>query len=438
MKNMESKSLIVTSEKFRNFLEQNKSGRIARLMLNIIEKADTMPAYRLLVSGEMNYLSIRDSGNISFLPKGKKLEYNEDGKWSRKNRQEISPGRFARKFFTISFSDSEVEQFANAVKAFASAVSLRVEDNVEEIYNETVPDTGTLGNSCMKGKGLLMKLYEDNGIKVLTARSGGELVGRALLWPVTINGEQTYFCDRIYVAEDHIYKLFLEYCEKEKYYRKANYNSNDPESAWVDWSGKELHIDYKFVLKYPVSSYGCVPYIDTFRYSDDKNLYNNKRRKNFITLDCTDGGYTDTRLECCGCGALAHQDDMVRINGDGYCADCVIWDNYGEQYIRRVDAVRLHDGYWTHMDYAVRLHDGSWANESDAVEINGRYYHRDDSSIVYLDYINKYALIEDTEVCAYDGERCLRKDAIYIEEDDVWVYKGNLEMYKNEVKHEQQ
>ena len=97
--------------------------KIAESFQKVLEGMESSIAKYLLEDHEFtdfaNYLAIRSKNEetfISYLPKGKELEYNEEGQWSRKNRQTGKPGKIARKLIGEGvFNDHDYEIFYNEI-----------------------------------------------------------------------------------------------------------------------------------------------------------------------------------------------------------------------------------------------------------------------------------------------------------------------------------
>lgn len=208
--------MITYSDSFLDFLSRSKS-KIARLLYRA--KYLNYPSYRLmLTTDEVNYLSLRADGNISYLPADRPLKYNADGQWSRQGRQDGKPAKVIRKLFTkralTLFKDYDFEGFANSYKAkFSDSLSFQIMVNrdIPLIYDmEVAPGGGSLNNSCMNGNGDYLDIYKYcQSLRVLILlNEEGLLCGRALVWDLE---ENITLLDRIYVVSDFMYERFIAY-----------------------------------------------------------------------------------------------------------------------------------------------------------------------------------------------------------------------------------
>src|SRR5258708_10290697 len=76
----------------------------------------------MLNTEEINYITLRHDGTISFLPSDKEHRITADGNWSREGRQYGKPGKVIKKLFTSKaltlFKDVDFQRFANSFKSF--------------------------------------------------------------------------------------------------------------------------------------------------------------------------------------------------------------------------------------------------------------------------------------------------------------------------------
>ena len=115
----------IFSESFQRFLlEIESESKVARLITSCGRMYND--GFYNLVSlimrtDEVNYITFRNNGNISYLPEGRKHMTNDDGTWSRDGRQEGRPAKVMRKLFTKNalktLKDSDFEIFNNKYKA---------------------------------------------------------------------------------------------------------------------------------------------------------------------------------------------------------------------------------------------------------------------------------------------------------------------------------
>lgn len=309
---------IIYSDSFQKFLK-NSDNPVAKFLYRLWLKSYEKTGYRgfydsegrrktghywyewesnLLTTKEINYLTFRSNGTISYLPAGKDCLMTANGDWSKENRQEGKPSKVIRKILTKKaksfFSDKDFEQFTNEYKAkFETAgYTFKIEDRavIPDVYNRTrIYGDCTLQNSCMNGEGdSLFEIYTScKDLRIVTLTSpDGELAGRALLWSLDYEGETIQFLDRIYVGAEHLYELFLDYAKTNGFWRKNRYKTYDFKRDFVKPDGSE--VNYTFTVK--TDTY-CeyFPYIDTFTYGDNGYLTNRAGDGTRFTYENTDG-----------------------------------------------------------------------------------------------------------------------------------------------------
>lgn len=203
--------------------------KIAESFQKVLEGMESSIAKCLLEDHEFtdfaNYLAIRSENEetfISYLPKGKELEYNDEGQWSRKNRQLGKPGKIARKLIGEGvFNDHDYEIFYNEISGKTNTENIEFVfsgelEDFEFAYledNYLYPDKGNLGNSCMRYKKCqdYIRLYYDIDAKIVYAKQKGKVIGRAIVWPTN----EGYLLDRIYGCDDTVRYSILEYAKNE-------------------------------------------------------------------------------------------------------------------------------------------------------------------------------------------------------------------------------
>lgn len=415
-------SQLNVSTSFYKFLDDSES-RLAQFILRAINYAGTSKNgywyHDLMVTtAEINYLTMRDDGTISYLPKNKEHVVNEDGRWARDGRQNGSASRVIRKVLTKNalklFKDIDFENFTNQYKSSCDEGQKRFEilPNIEipNVYNMRREGGGcTLNDSCMNNKGKYMELYKYcPHVRMLCMfNKEDELAGRALLWTLD---DGKVLCDRIYVAKDHYYDLFLDYIDKNDFIRKRNFKSMHDKDEFV-YKGETFHEDYRISTRTDLSYY---PYVDTFAYAGDGFITNECGGSGVIfEMTCTDGSYEgqnddedndDVYCEVSGC--YYHQDDCYyiergRYNGSYLHADHVVYcesDGY-YYYSEDDDIVELHNRYYR-------------KDDDDIVEIDGDYYHRDKDNVEWSDFHDEYVFTDD---CVYSQhhESWIRNDEAY-------------------------
>lgn len=378
--------MINFSESFYKFLrEQRGNGsRIATLIVDARNLWHEYPIYqRVITNKEIDYITMRADGMVSYLPAGKEHKVNERGEWQRDGRQAGRAGKVIRKIFTEkalrTIKNSEFESFGNAYKAkfLDNGFQFEIRPNTEipNVYCMRRADgEASLGGSCMNNDKSYLELYakcKSLRIVILINRDGS-LCGRALLWSVTHDdhGDMT-FMDRIYVAEDYMYDIFLNYAKEQGWWRKSVYKSFDSKMYWIHPETDEQH-KIKVVVK---TSTDCMeyPYIDTFAYGNDGFLTNSDIDDYQYTYNETDG----------------------RRGGDEEEED----DHEGESY----DEIR-----------------GEWISDDDSVGLSSYGSRR---------YRDKYVHIDDTHHALVSGSRHRGEWEYFHENDDKTVDIGGTWYY---------
>jgi hypothetical protein len=414
--------MVTFSNSFWEFLCDSDS-RIACFIKRARRGCYAYAAYeRAITNAEIDFLTLRNDGTISYLPAGKEHIVNEDGRWAREGRQNGKPSKVIRKILSKNaqrlFSDKDFEQFVNSYKAAGCAgnMTFRVHPNVmiPEIYcRERESGEGSLNNSCMNDDVDYLKLYTIiKEVKILAMyNEGGQLAGRALLWDI---GNGKTLMDRVYVTKDHYYELFLDYASENGFSRRVHYKCYDYKDRFTDDNGATCYQAwYKFYFdETKVCTY---PYIDTFTYGGDGYITNDED-DNEYTYNQTDGSREDNESEDSRSvydelnsryidedesryidrgryrGYFIHYDDSVEIDGEWWwdCDENIVFVAKHDRYYIKDDC-QLIDGEWVHEDDAVyckvddcwyrrddciELHNGEYCLFSEATSVDGLYYHK--------------------------------------------------------------
>jgi len=396
---------IVYSKSFIDFLA-NSDSEISKLLLKVHDKR--RPSL-LITSENINYITFRGNGNISYLPNGKEHVMNEDtNEWKRDNRQEGKPAKVIRKLMSARalrmFKDSDFESFANQYKARFNddgyIFRLKGNDDIKDVYCQSrASGDGSLNNSCMNGDSVYLDLYENcASLRILTLENkDGLLCGRALVW----NVEGITLMDRVYVTHDFMYDKFLDYCDKADWWRKKDYKTYSNKCDFLDSNG-ELY-KRQFTIQTD-TTWDYYPYIDTFTYGGD----------GFITNYCGEiYEYTNT--------------DGTRV-GDEEDHEDEVWSELHDCHIHEDNACYITAGERRYVDrYAysnevVYIGDECYhKNDSNIVNVNGDYYLMDDC--VYCERDSCYYKSDDCVYCEDDSEDVLRDDAVEI--DDKWYHQDS-------------
>lgn len=369
---------IIFSRSFGSFLRKNQArSKVCDVLVRINDRLIYNHfTSNILTDSEVNYLTFRNNGNISYLPAGKEHQLNDQGEWKKEGRQEGKPAKVIRKLFTKQglkrlFKDSDFEVFSNTYKASFSldGFEFNLLDNISipDVYDMPVlPGGGSLNGSCMNGCGHYLNIYVNcSKLKILTLSKCGELAGRALVWFL----DDMVFMDRVYSVEDRFSIAFIDYATTQKWWYKVHHDTFRYKDSLINPDTGQAEVKR---LKVSLSTeFDEYPYIDTFTYGGRGFL------ANYRNSDC-----------------LYEYD-----NTNGYRNDVGAWDDISEEVISPYDVVEIDRGEYsgqnTHIANTVII-DGErwWRDDSDIVEINGSYYHVDDCICFRGDYY-------PTEDCVY-------------------------------------
>ena len=378
--------MLIVSNSFKNFIN-NCDNKIAKYLRDYLSPF-TPNVYKKLFTGEeVNYLTFRNDGTISFLPKGKTHQENEDGSWKREGRQNGKPSKIIQKIITPFakplFKEKDFENFTNCYKTEFSDESLKFEllPNVEigNIYlSEALEGSSSLNSSCMRNDNKYhatesyFEIYENcKDLQILVLKKDELIAGRALVWKL---GDITLM-DRVYIAKEHYFEKFFNYAKENKWWRKYKQNYSDKED-FLDEQGDKRNKTFKI---YTDTDFNNYPYIDTFTYGNDGFLTNNND-------ESYDYEYTDTSGD--------RTDNQDNHEGE-------TWDDINDEYIDNEDAVQIDRGRYrhsyTHIDNIVTDIDNNvwWDNDNDIILIGDDYYPNDHDDIIFDEMNDEYILLED-------------------------------------------
>lgn len=383
---------IIYSKSFIDFLV-NSDSVIAALLLKVHSK--NRPSL-LITSENINYITFRGNGNISYLPDGKEHVFNDDtNEWKRDNRQEGKPAKVIRKLMSARalkmFKDSDFESFANQYKARFNddgyIFKLKGREEIKNVYCQSRKEgDGSLNNSCMNGDSDYLDLYENCvSLRILTLENkDGLLCGRALVW----NVEDITLMDRVYVTDDFMYDKFLDYCDKANWWRKKDYKTYSNKTYFLDSNG-ELY-SKQFTIQTD-TDWDYYPYIDTFSYGGD----------GYITNCCGEiYEYNQTG------GTRSGDEDEDDHEGE-------VWSDLHDCYIHEDEACYITAGERRYVD--------RYAYSNEVVYIGDDCYHENDENIVYVG--GEYYTTDSSDLCEIDGDYYLMDDCVYCERDSCY-YKS--------------
>jgi hypothetical protein len=279
--------MIIFSNSFIEFLRQSTC-KVAQTLY----RAYVNPhyAYRLmLTTQEVNYITFRDDGNISYLPAHRKPQINDSGKWSLEGRQNARPAKVIRKLFTNKgvqlFKDADFECFSNEYKSrFCNDFMFELLPNKEipRVYDMSrLSGECGLNGSCMNGYGHLMDIYKFcPAVQILILKDkNGLLAGRSLVWKI----DDIYIMDRIYVVKDYMYASFISYAVQRGWWYKKHYNTYDYRQLFINDKGDVVNRQFSIKTRTTFDHY---PYIDTFCYGGDGVLYNYENGRYSYSTTC--------------------------------------------------------------------------------------------------------------------------------------------------------
>lgn len=348
-----------------------------------------------------------DEFEISYVPKGKVTVMGESSaKWSRTNRINAKFVKAIKKIpFRYTYSNRFYELLNNAVvAAYSNKTRLEVVNgsDIVKYYDQRhyiSGDTSSLGNSCMRYDHCseYIEFYAANtkNVDMLVAFNDEDKVcGRAILWTTDCG---TKIMDRIYGTEVIIEK-FKKWAIDNDYIHKA-YQSYDISDEWV---GKDGGFTQNYEIT--VNNIRKMPYMDSFKYTDDVN-------GNTMVLNNATGDYcfTDTDGNSEAYGDSEDDDDYV------YCArsdDRIHIDNarfvpsageyYREEYCVYADDI---DEYDLEDDCVWLEYKNIWVSSNADVT-----YIDNENSFRYEEYVYCEDSIE-----LPDGTYCLEDEVLHNE-----------------------
>ena len=301
---------LILSESFKQMIERNKKQSKVCKFLTMSENL------RLTIKGSsINYLTTREGGLISYLPKGRELKLTDEGKWARDGRQEARASSVLNAIFSTGVLNrlrpSDIEIFTNILRGYECTAEYTIVKGyaIQEVYDERT-EVSAISGSCMQKKHLFedsngdewhfVSLYSNNPdrVELLVFRDAqGRLIGRALKW-LTDCGN--IVIDRVYSTEDVNSKI-ADLCYVNGWYKKAHNTYNNKQ----DFIYKGESVKAKFSVTLGIVP-PCVPYLDMMTYLQPLKEggailrnYNTAPDVVFNICSNTDGYFSDVELRYC-------------------------------------------------------------------------------------------------------------------------------------------
>lgn len=401
--------MITISKSFKEFIN-NCDNKIARYLTECLDPCSFNIYKKLFTEEEINYLTFRNDGTISFLPKGKKHKENEDGTWKRDGRQNGKPSKVIQKIITPFgkklFNEKDFENFTNCYKVEFNDENLKFQllpnTEIGNIYlSDALDGDGSLNNSCMRiVPSSYFEIYENcKDLQILVLKKNELIAGRALVWKI---GDITLM-DRVYTAKEHYFEMFFNYAKENKWWRKYK-QSYDNKDSFIDVEGNCVGKTFKI---YTDTDWDDYPYIDTFTYGEDGMLTNDSRYSDYE--------YNET-------------DGTRNSNNSDDEHEGETWDDIDDCYIDEDDAYRIgrgrYNGSYTHRDNTIADVDDDiwWEGDTDIVLIGDDYYPKNHEDIRY-DNLNEEYILQDDSIEITKGTH---KGSFTLESETTEDYDGEI------------
>lgn len=456
-----NEAILYYSSDFKKVLNTMRDSEIASDLLNA-EATDVKPDTTFIDLDKDGYLSFITSGNAIKLidakwpdggispilkdkPNGRlaeliwqadKIGGNDSSGVSTKSRNLIKIGKLVNKIFPEKYKDKDIEEFVNKFKASIENTKEKfiiVEgEDIDHWYDSSnyYEISGTLGNSCMKGKSGrgYFDIYTKNPevCRMLILVEGGKLKGRALVWKVDNNRGFTYYLDRQYTINESDVNKFRKYADDNDWAYKT-YN-NHSELQAVTYKGENKYTQMTVHLKYANEdrksyNYSEYPYVDTFRRYDPKRgiLYNDSEQASDYdgqsTSEDTAGGYTQIQ-----------GGKWSEYYGEYVDEDRAVWSEPMDSYLDIDESVeirrgsRRNRGWWPrdHNDIFYDEYHDDYIHADDS--IHSVYYGHDileDDSVIVIRKIDKH--LNTTDDAVYSDDNCYVPNSRL--EDELWFKK---------------
>lgn len=424
--------------------------------LKQLKEHDIVAAYLLndnyLVEDGIHHITIRDGENlISFCPKGKEQEYNDDGEWSLAGRQTMRIGRMVRMVLKphIAVSDASIEGFTKRLqneyegKKPYDLQLVKGRDIAKWYYSgqyvnhDDSEQDCSLWASCMRYSDCqdndFFDLYVYNPEKVqmlIMVRSRDNmLLARAIVW---LLDDGRYFLDRIYCADQKYIHVMQRHAMDKGWLYKYNM-SNDQYTIALPDGNRLQQKDAQFIITGLDTDFSHFPYVDTFRF-----LYRANNKQGFMAnhvcevngktigaeLCDTDGEYTPKNIvRCCKTNELRDIEDCREITyGDkaylyavARYTVSVYLNNRSYRMLRSDTAEHGYDGTDLPLDMLVMDCEGCYClpDELRLSAKDGKYYANWKREFLEYDQLRKEVQNDidyEKRQAAYEVEECPKDD----------------------------
>jgi hypothetical protein len=361
---------------------------------------------------DINYLGrcAEDNAMLSFIPNDR-LKYFDQNKALDQQKELIKKYTLTGKpvkIFKKAYYMSEVQQekFLAAFRVPELNFVVEPPEKIAEIYlTDNYMNSHTLGNSCMRkayrAKKSFFKVYEKKAKGIVVAKEGEKVLGRALLWDVSIGGKRKILMDRVYSGTFAYESSFREYAVKNGWYSKAH---QDFETQMDMYTPQRTVEEISIELRIKKYSYDHLPFCDTFIYMNEEqtrltNDLNHARKvwnqRYYFMLQGLHGTWeTKTNSYYTGRQYAVPQEEPVPVHDD----EDYVWSDWCQEDILEGEAVLTYNNDWIYYEDSVTLYPG------------GQTAHSEDEDVCYSDHENIYMF---------------RDDAAYIEDLDDYVYCEN-------------
>jgi len=311
---------IYISSDLRIILEQiQDNSTIAKLILQGVHVKDDLP------ENHINYLSISesDSSKISYLTSERYSRILKSGRdvWGIAGRVYGRPGSVVSKLFNLD-GGRDVELFNNLYKAALSKTKYEFKivsgDDIRKYYHQDhyYGNSGSLGNSCMKYDNCqrFFTLYTSNPSTITMLVMLNDSGSSILGRALLWNFDSYKIMDRIYTINDEQLSYhFKKWAVENGYMYKQEQKWNT--TLQFELAGKKF--EQKFAITIPNHECEKYPYLDTFKFLDKKLgiLYNYIPHKEVRTLSTPDGSTFDSDVYCLDflTNILYHPGETVNI-----------------------------------------------------------------------------------------------------------------------------